>query len=193
MDKEIRELTLTTAERDFLLTLARNTLHTYIKTNKKPPVPAVASIPSRLCHKQGCFVTYRKHQELRGCIGSIYAEQPLYQDVIDRAIDAAVHDYRFDPIGASELDEIHIEISVLSPLRKIDSLEEFVVGRDGILLQHKQRCAVYLPKVAVEQGWNKEETLQHLCFKAGLPHQTWQAPETTFHTFTAEVLSEQAK
>jgi AmmeMemoRadiSam system protein A len=178
-------------EEQFLLRLARETLTQYLK-RQKPRQPDTVQLSTILLEKRACFVTYTMHSELRGCIGSLYAEIPLYEDVMRRAIDAA-NDPRFSPMTLQELPQVHIEISVLSAMEKIASLDEFVLGKHGIVMEYQRRRAVFLPQVATEQGWSKEETLQHLSRKAGLASNAWQAKETIFYTFTSQLFEEKAE
>ncbi len=137
-----------------------------------------------------CFVTLKLDGDLRGCIGSIEAVEPLGESLRHNAISAAFGDPRFPPLGAEEFDRVSIEISVLTPLRPIASLEEFVVGRDGILFQLGNRGAVFLPQVAPEQGWDRDTTLTFLSRKAGCVPDAWRAPGARFFTFQAEVFGE---
>jgi uncharacterized protein (TIGR00296 family) len=88
-----------------------------------------------------------------------------------------------------ELEDIEIEISLLTPFERVESYEDIVVGRDGVLLEKDGHSAVYLPSVAIEQGWGRDEMLAHLCSKAGLPGDAWRT-DATFYTFRAETFSE---
>ncbi|MBF0613584.1 MAG: AmmeMemoRadiSam system protein B [Magnetococcales bacterium] len=126
--------------------------------------------------KRGVFVTLnvRQGERLRGCIGHIDPLLPLYEAVIENGISAALRDGRFRPVTAQELAGLDLEISVLTPLRPIDAVEEFEVGRHGVVMTKSGRRAVFLPNVATEQGWNREETLQQLSLKAGLPADGWK-------------------
>ncbi len=153
--------------------------------------PAVPEIP-RLRENGSCFVTLHLGGELRGCIGSIEAFELLGQSLRRNALNAAFEDPRFPPLAADELPEITLEISVLTPLNEISSPEEFVVGRDGIIMRLHNRGAVFLPQVAPEQGWDRETTLSYLARKAGLPGNAWRDPGARFFTFQAEVFSEDA-
>lgn len=179
---------LTHQEQQFLLALARDTLTHYLD-HQEMPEPDARQLSPNLQAERACFVTYTMHGELRGCIGSLSAEVPLYQDVMTRAVDAA-NDPRFPPMSKKELPFVHIEISVLSPMQQIAGIDEFVVGHHGIVMEQRRRRAVFLPQVASEQGWNKEQTLQHLSRKAGLASNAWQAKETVFYTFTAQLFEE---
>lgn len=136
-----------------------------------------------------CFVTYKISHNLRGCIGSIFPEIPLYKEVIRRAKDAALNDPRFPAVSGKEVDKIEIEISVLSPITPINSYEDFIVGKHGVILSKGRSRALFLPQVAPEQGWNRDQTLTHLAMKAGLSPKDWRE-DTHFEVFTAHVFSE---
>jgi AmmeMemoRadiSam system protein A len=130
-----------------------------------------------------------KRGALRGCIGIITAEKPLYKTVQEMTIAAASHDPRFMPVEASELPFIDIEISVLSPLKKIDDISEIELGKHGILMEKNFHRGVFLPQVATETGWRKEEFLGHCSAdKAGLGWDGWKTAD--IYIFTATVFSE---
>jgi AmmeMemoRadiSam system protein A len=138
---------------------------------------------------RGVFVTLKKKGELRGCIGRIIGDEPLCKLVGAMAIQAAFNDKRFRPLTVAELNDCEIEISVLTPMKQIAGAGDIVVGRDGVLLSQKGRSAVFLPQVATEQGWNREELLDNLCLKAGLEAGSWKK-EAQLSTFQAVVFSE---
>jgi AmmeMemoRadiSam system protein A len=135
---------------------------------------AVDALPVRLRDPAGAFVTLKRQGALRGCIGTIEPRQPLYVAVLANGDNAARHDPRFQPVQASELTDLDVEVSVLTPPRPIASWEEFRVGEEGIILAKGGRRAVFLPQVALEQGWTREETLSQLARKAGLPPDAWR-------------------
>ena len=139
----------------------------------------------------GVFVTLHYDHQLRGCIGNIVGTKPLYMGVRDMAIAASTQDSRFRPVAKDELENIHIEISVLSPLKKITSPEEIVMGKHGVLVRSNFRSGVYLPQVATETGWSKEEFMNSLCSqKAGLAPDAWKKGECDIYVFSAEVFQE---
>ena len=140
--------------------------------------------------KQGAFVTLRKSNALRGCIGYLEAVADLESEIAQLAMDSAFSDPRFPPLSPSELEECTIEISLLTKPIEISSLESFILHRDGIILSLSGRRAVFLPQVADETGWTKEEMLSALSLKAGLPSDAWKSGEAVFRTFQAEVFSE---
>jgi AmmeMemoRadiSam system protein A len=137
------------------------------------------------------FVTLTNHGELRGCIGDIIAHQPLYQSVLVHTVNSALRDYRFagNPITAKELPDIDIEISYLTPMRRIANYTEIVVGKHGVLLEKEGLRAVFLPQVATEQKWDRDTMLKFLSLKAGLPPDAWKEG-CTFHVFEAQVFGE---
>ena len=119
------------------------------------------------------FVTLHKEMQLRGCMGSLKADEPLYQSVHQNAIRSATCDSRFPRLTAGELPAVDFDISILSEYCDIAGTDEFVPGRHGILIHKDDRSAVYLPQVATEMKWNAAQTLQSLCRKAGLPEDAW--------------------
>ncbi|BBM84844.1 AmmeMemoRadiSam system protein A [Candidatus Uabimicrobium amorphum] len=181
---------LTQENLQWCLELAKKVFTFYIENNEILEVP-IEEIPPRLLEHQACFVTYKKQQQLRGCIGSIFPTCPLYQEITRQAVHAAVEDPRFPPISKSELPLISIEVTILSPTFSIPTPHEFIVGEHGIILRQGQRSAVFLPQVAEEQGWGMEETLMHLSLKAGLPQDAWQNPDTCFEVFFAQKISQE--
>ena len=140
--------------------------------------------------RNGAFVTLRKGSSLRGCIGYIIGLCGLKRQIALLARDAAFSDYRFPPLSESELPLCTIEISVLTEPEEIAGPDEFFPGRDGIIMTAQGRRAVFLPQVADETGWTKEEMLSALSEKAGLPPSAWRSDEAVFLTFQAEVFSE---
>lgn len=133
------------------------------------------------------FVTINRQGRLRGCIGNIVPVMPLYQSVIKNAISASVHDPRFIPMSPSELDDMEIELSILSPLIPVESTNEIVVGRDGLYIIKGKHTGVLLPQVAPAFGWTREEFLEHVSEKAGLPNDAWRDGAQLFR-FEAEVI-----
>jgi len=142
--------------------------------------------------ERGCFVTIHNHGRLRGCIGQFEANQPLIKVIRDMAI-AATKDGRFvnDPLTPAELAEINLEISVLSKLERTDDPLSLELGKDGIYIRQGRASGCFLPQVATETGWSKEEFLSNCCsHKAGLPADAWRLPETQVYLFTAEEFGE---
>jgi AmmeMemoRadiSam system protein A len=116
-------------------------------------------------------------------------DEPLGKIVGAMAMQAAFNDRRFNPLTADELSDIEIEISVLTPMKQVAGAADIVVGRDGVLINKDDYHAVFLPQVATEQRWNREEMLDNLCLKAGLEKGCWKE-KTQFSTFQAIVFSE---
>ncbi len=170
-----------------VLELARSTVRMYVTSGKTPDAPA--DDPA-LSAERACFVTLNKHGQLRGCIGSLEARQPLGRAIIEAAVSAATQDPRFPPVTSAELDDLHIEVSVLSPMRKVESPDEIVVGKHGVVVRQGMRSGVFLPQVATEQGWDRDTMLTTLCLhKAGLPADAWKHDAELF-VFTAQVFGE---
>lgn len=137
----------------------------------------------------GAFVTLKQFGQLRGCIGCIEALYPLHDTVIQMATSAALRDPRFPPVALHELDSLHVEISIMSPLTTATP-EEVVVGTHGLVVEKGGARGLLLPQVPVEWGWDRETFLQHTCRKAGLPADAWQKG-AKLYTFTAEAFSEE--
>lgn len=182
---------LTPEEKKALLRLARASLDSFVREKKElASVPDGLDLTDRIKEPAGVFVTLEKNKELRGCIGYIDSATPLYKSVMEITVSACYRDYRFPPVEASELDRIEIEISVLTPKQEIKKPGEFIPGEQGVIIEKQEKRAVFLPQVAAEQGWNREETFRHLCIKAGLPTDAWKKG-ARFWVFTAEVFGEQ--
>jgi MEMO1 family protein len=175
-------------QRKKLLEIARNSIESYLKHGKKLELNESDPL---LSQEMGSFVTLHEAGQLRGCIGNMVGTQPLYLTVRDMAIEAATGDPRFSSVKLSELKNIEIEISVLSPLEKVDSAEKIELGKHGVIVKRGFNSGVFLPQVATETGWTKEEFLSHLCSqKAGLSPNAWKDKSTEMYIFTAEVFSE---
>jgi AmmeMemoRadiSam system protein B/AmmeMemoRadiSam system protein A len=179
---------LTEAQRAELLKLARAAIAEYLKSGT---LPAYQSDDPALNRHAGVFVTLTEEGELRGCIGRMQADEtPLYRTVQDMAVASATSDPRFPPLAADELSRVSIEISILSPMRRIADVQEIVVGTHGLMLVEAGHRGVFLPQVPVEQGWNRDQYLENLCLKAGLLANCMSAnPE--LYTFTALVFGEE--
>ncbi len=187
MEKDMDRL-LNTKEKTRLLQIARETLKTYLDNGKKLEINEDDPV---LRKEMGAFVTLHKDGQLRGCIGNIIGKGPLYQTVSDMAIQAGTQDPRFPPVVGGELDDIDIEISVLSPLKKVDTPDEIIMGKHGVLVRRGPRSGVYLPQVAVETGWNRQEFMDSLCMhKAGIPRDSWKGSGCDIYIFSAEVFGE---
>jgi MEMO1 family protein len=181
---------LSDAEEDELMALARKSVETAVKEQKLYECPASAREP--LMQERGAFVTLKKNGQLRGCIGYSAPLKPLYFTVRDVAAMAAVRDIRFPPVGARELPELQYEISVLSPLRRVLDVNRIEVGKHGLVVKKGSKEGLLLPQVPVEQGWDRNTFLQQACVKAGLPVSAWQDDDTDVFEFTALVFGEHA-
>jgi len=177
---------LTRKEQQQLLALARETIVEYVKNGHAEEIPPK---DGGLDSKSGCFVTIKSQDNLRGCIGCFSSEKPLWQTVQEFAIAAASRDPRFYPLHPEELDDITIEISVLSNLTKIESIDEIVVGTHGLYIEKNMYRGVLLPQVATEYGWDKTTFLKHTCQKAGLEPDAWQSG-ADIYIFSAQIFSE---
>ena len=180
------EFSLTEEEKEKLLEIARRTISGYVKNKKIPDFKIEDETLKTNC---GAFVTLKKEETLRGCIGHIIGDKPLFLIVRDMAIAAATQDYRFPPVTPSEIDDLEIEISVLTPMQKVGNVNEIKVGRDGLMIKRGYMSGLLLPQVPVEQGWDKATFLEHLCYKAGLPADAWKSSE--LWKFQAIVFSEE--
>ena len=175
-------------QRKSLLEIARASINTYLQSGKKIQISETDPLLKQVV---GAFVTLNKHKELRGCIGNLTGTQPLYLTIRDMAIEAAVGDPRFPKLSLSELKDVEIEVSVLSVLERVSSAEKIEMGKHGVLVKKGYQSGVFLPQVATETGWSKEEFLNNLCAqKAGLPADAWKNKDTELYVFEAEVFSE---
>lgn len=143
-----------------------------------------------LSEHRGAFVTLEKRGRLRGCIGRMESEAPLWKLIGEMACAAAFEDPRFPAVEADELDALHIEISALTPYEKVTDPERIEVGRHGLMVSDGVYRGVLLPQVAVEHGWDRDRFLDETCAKAGLAAGAWRDPKTDVFTFTAEVFGE---
>lgn len=180
---------LTDDDKRTLLKLVRETIQMWVSDDKKPLLPKTEG---NLGVETGAFVTLHKKGELRGCIGHMICTAPLVETVQNMAIAAATEDPRFPRVKTEELNDIDIEISVLSPMKRIKDVGEIEVGKHGILLGKGWNRGVLLPQVATEQGWDRDTFLKHTCLKAGLSPDDWKDPETIIEIFSAEVFGEKS-
>jgi AmmeMemoRadiSam system protein A len=177
---------LSSGDRRALLELARRAI---VEAAHRRPVPPVLLHTPELARPGGAFVSLHQRGRLRGCIGQMEALEPLAQTVARCAAAAATEDPRFAPVQPQELDELEIEISVLSPLFPI-SPEQVEVGRHGLLVSRGWQRGVLLPQVAAEFRWTPQRFLEETCRKAGLEADALRDPATRIQAFTAEVFSE---
>ncbi len=177
------------AEREELIRLARSSMESYLTDRK---VPSYEPESEALRAWGAAFVTLKKGGRLRGCIGHVTARMPLFKSVQEMAVAAAVHDPRFPPVSADELEEIEIEISVMSPLRTVYDPRDVKVGRDGLVVRKGGRSGLLLPQVPVERGWSREQFLGQTCVKADLPEDAWKSG-AEIYAFSAEVFAEESR
>jgi len=179
---------LTKQEKVFLLNIARKSIDAAVKDSS---IPEFKPVTERLKEPRGVFVTLTKNSMLRGCIGYIQAIKPLYQAINEMAISAALKDPRFPPVSVEEVPKLSIEISVLTPLKRIDNPEFIKVGRDGILIRKDFYSGLLLPQVATEYGWDRKTFLEETCHKAGLPSNAYKDPDTEIYIFQALIFNEE--
>ncbi len=177
------------AEQGELLRLARRSIHEAVTTGQLAPYRTDSQW---LSEPAAVFVTLRTaptddepEGELRGCVGQIEPDAPLYAAVQDAAAKAATIDPRFYPVTVVEVETLSIEISILSPMRPINTLDEIEIGRDGLLIMGERRRGLLLPEVPVAFSWNAREFVRHLCRKAALPDNAWPGP-ARLYAFTTE-------
>ncbi|MHA1369853.1 MAG: TIGR00296 family protein [Promethearchaeota archaeon] len=185
----------------FLVKLARRSLETYLKENKK--IEPASDCPPKLKKPSGVFVTLRRHgvphdSSLRGCIGLVIAKKPLVNGVIEMALAAGLDDPRFPKVKKGELDNIVFEVTAMTEpkLLEVDSPEEYLkkikIGRDGLIIEKGFRRGLLLPQVPVEQDpvWTVKKFLDWTCKKAWLPDGCWKSPSTKVYTFQGEIFEE---
>jgi AmmeMemoRadiSam system protein A len=189
--KEIKSGTwspdFTDSEKRTLFSVAEDTLQWCVNKPETNFSFESYDITDSLKKEFATFVTLKIHDRLRGCIGSLTAQAPVYKSVHENAINAALNDYRFPKVQSNELNLISIDVSVLSPIKQIPSIDQFKIFEQGIIIEKRGRSAVFLPEVAKEQGWTKEETLSQLSLKAGLPPDAWKE-DTEYKVFESVVI-----
>jgi AmmeMemoRadiSam system protein B/AmmeMemoRadiSam system protein A len=178
---------LSNADHLALVTYARQTIDRFVTTGT---APLARGAPASLLRRQGVFVTLKKGEHVRGCIGRVVPDGPLYWLVGATALRAAVGDSRFKPVRPNELDKVSVEISLLTPPRAITSTDDLVLGRDGLVLIKGDKSAVFLPEVATDEGWDRDELLDRLRLKAGLDGNAWRQGARLF-VFQTVVIKEE--
>ena len=174
-------------ERQSLLGLARTTIEAQLKNGQLPGDPP---LPGPLTEIRGAFVTLTLDGALRGCIGHVIGTEPLWLSVRSNAINAAFRDPRFSPLTSPELISIEIEISALTPLRRVSSPDEIGIGRDGLVIERGIHRGLLLPQVAERYGWSPEEFLDQTCRKAGMKPGCWRSDDAEISAFSADVFGE---
>ncbi len=175
---------LSDAEKSYLKDLVRLSITSKLTGHgpDTPPPPPTELLRDEL----GAFVTLNRQGRLRGCIGNIVGQGPLFVTVWNMARAAAFEDPRFPPLSHAELDDLTIEISILGPVTPCQDLGEIEVGRHGLIMRRGLRQGLLLPQVPVEWGWDREQFLAQTCRKAGLPATAWRDPDTMIYWFEAE-------
>lgn len=173
----------TDEEKKELLSVAKKAITEHVTGRN---TPEMEMINPKLKTDSAVFVTIKKNNSLRGCIGHTQATMPLYKSVIKNAIAASSSDPRFPAITKEELNEIEIEISVLSPLNQVKNTNDITVGKHGLVIKKGVYSGLLLPQVATEQGWDRQTFLEHLCDKAGLQRNAWKDAE--LYSFTAQII-----
>jgi AmmeMemoRadiSam system protein A len=181
---------LTQAERDELLSLAKTSVEAAVRQRKM--YDYAGSKTEALMQERGAFVTLKKNGDLRGCIGYVAPIKPLSLTVRDVATYAALRDSRFSPVEPAELSQLQYEVSVLSPLRRVLDIKQIEVGRHGLVMWRGEREGLLLPQVPVEQQWNRMTFLAETCRKAGLAADAWKDEQTDIFMFTALVFGDHA-
>jgi len=179
--------TMNEQQRRKLLEAARDAIRAAVT---RAPLPQLQVDDAELNAPCGCFVTLKNCGRLRGCIGQFTSDKPLIRLIVDMAKASATDDPRFltNPIRSGEVNKLDIEISVLSPLKRVDNPLSLELGTHGIYIKRGYACGCFLPQVVDETGWNKEEFLSYCCsHKAGLAPDAWKDPKTEVYLFTAEV------
>lgn len=187
-----KEFSLTKDAQKELLQIARNSIDVYLTTGK---IPKFTTTNPELLNNGAVFVTLEKNHNLRGCIGTTEARMPIYEAVTQLAIASAVEDYRFSPVTKNELKDVKIEISVLSPLKKISSATEIIEGKHGVVVKKGSRSGLFLPQVWEHPELSKKEAfLSELCRqKAGLETDAWKKGDADLYTFTVFAFKEEQK
>ncbi len=183
---EEQSTALSAGDKKMLLEIARRSIESYLAKGTVPDF----DVSERLKAPGAAFVTLNENGQLRGCIGYTIAVEPLYKTVSDCAVKAAVSDPRFVPVVASEVPKLKLEISVLTPLVQVESLDDIQVGRDGLMISLGNNRGLLLPQVATDYGWNRTQFLEQTCEKAGLPSDAYKNPDAVIHKFQALVFGE---
>ncbi len=178
------DLGLSDREKEELLRIARTVIE---KKSRGEPAPSFSALTERLGEKFGAFVSLYKKGMLRGCIGSVDPEKPLWKTVAEMAEAAGFRDPRFMPITEDELPYIELEVSVLTPLEELQDTEKLEVGRHGLMITEGSRSGLLLPQVAAERNWDRITFLQETCRKAGLPRDAWKDKDAKLFVFAADV------
>jgi AmmeMemoRadiSam system protein A len=175
-------------ERKTLLRIARQSIAAAL--GGSPAEWKAEDFDETLRQPAGAFVTLTRDGDLRGCIGSIHAVEPVFKAVASSATSAAFRDPRFPPLSPGELEHLEIEISVMGPIEPVTNIEDIVVGRDGLIISRGHSAGLLLPQVATEYGWDRQTFLEQTCRKGGLPSDAWRAQDCRIEKFSAFVFGE---
>ena len=184
---EKEEEYLTREEKEYLMQIAKEAVYNRIRGKSYTPPPPPTE---KLARPSGVFVTLKNRGVLRGCIGYVIPIKPLYIATAEVAGEAAVNDPRFSPVRPEEFDDLEFEISVLTPLEKVEDINEIEVGKHGLLIRAGYYQGVLLPQVPVEYGWDRYEFLDNTCLKAGLSPGCWKEPGVEIYKFSAYVFTD---
>ena len=180
-------MSISDADKKQLLQLARTSIRAHLKGEA---IPSLEGASPLLCERRGVFVSLHRQGRLRGCIGFLEAVKPLGQAVVEMAAAAAFHDPRFLPLREEELADLDVEISVLTPMQRLERVENIEVGKHGLYLENGPHRGLLLPQVAVEYRWDRATFLEQTCQKAGLPPNAWKDPDTRIYVFYADIFSD---
>ncbi|MCP4706907.1 MAG: AmmeMemoRadiSam system protein B [candidate division Zixibacteria bacterium] len=181
-----KQFKLTQPEKEELLQIARKSIEDYLVDSYSIDF----DVSDNLKKFGAAFVTLEKDGQLRGCIGNTSAVEELYKTVSSCAVKAAMFDPRFPPLEPAEINQIHIEISVMSPMQLVDSFDEIVIGRDGLMIFKGKNRGLLLPQVATDYGWNRTEFLEQICRKAGLYKNAYLDDDAVIYKFQAVIFGE---
>ena len=188
-NKNIKEGSMNEKDKKYLLNSARESIAYYLKYRKIPEQESPQN--PLLSEDRAVFVTLHQDGNLRGCIGHMQARMPMYKAIAEMAVSAAFEDYRFTPVREQELENVQIEISVLSPMQRIFDHKKIRMGIDGVWIKKGMCSGVYLPQVATETGWDRKTFLESLCAqKAGLDKDAYLDPDTEIYIYQVEKFSE---
>jgi len=182
---------LNNEQKKILLNFTRLTIESYLKGKSLPGKSYLKNFPDDFINWNcGVFVTLYLNNKLKGCIGILDTKENIVKNLQEAAINSATKDYRFSAISLKDLPKVKIEISILSPFKKINDLKEITLGIHGIYVKKGYRSGLFLPQVAIEQHWDLTQTLNYLCaHKAGLAENAWKDKDTKIYIFTTEVIS----
>ena len=173
------------SEHHALVQLARSTIEAYVR--EKRIIDPPAELDPVMEGQAGAFVSLHRQGQLRGCIGYVHGVKPLADTINDMAEAAAFQDPRFPSLKKDELSDLEIEISVLTPMKKISDVNEIEVGKHGLMMTNGPCSGLLLPQVATQYNWDRETFLSQTCSKAGLPADAWQDKDTDIYIFSADI------